>query len=74
MDGLSITNLIQKVEKREGITYAQAMDVFANYCERNQAAPTIAVKMGIPYKTVCDVLDGRLWTGARQYWVDRVMP
>ncbi|MGH7463409.1 MAG: hypothetical protein ACREMA_20565 [Longimicrobiales bacterium] len=63
-------------EQREGVTYAQAMEIFERFCtdEWSQAVPTIAVQMGIPYKTACRVLDGHIWPAARQYWVDRVLP
>ncbi|QRQ86268.1 hypothetical protein [Cupriavidus oxalaticus] len=63
-------------EQREGVTYAQAMEIFERFlvADRNQAVPTIAVEMGIPYNTACRVLDGHIWPAARQYWVDRVLP
>ena len=61
-------------DQREGVTYDQAMEVFARYFERYQAAPTVAHQMGIPFKTACRVLDGHVWPAARQYWVDKVLP
>lgn len=61
-------------DQREGMTYAQAMEIFARYFERNQAAPTVAAEMGLPNSKVCRVLDGHLWPAARQYWVGKVLP
>ncbi|MGQ2994430.1 hypothetical protein [Variovorax sp.] len=57
-----------------GITHAQAMEVFRRYFERNQAVPTIAHEMGIDFKAACDAMDGRVWPGVHEHWVDRVMP
>ncbi|MES2247604.1 MAG: hypothetical protein V4645_10000 [Pseudomonadota bacterium] len=56
------------------ITHSQAMEVFRRYFERNQAMPTIAQEMGIAFKAACDAMDGKVWPGVREHWVDRVMP
>ncbi|MNL89890.1 hypothetical protein D3C87_2205040 [compost metagenome] len=50
------------------------MEVFERFFARNEAAPTIALRVGIPYKTACRVLDGHIWPAARQCWVDMVLP
>lgn len=57
-----------------GVTYAQAMEAFERYFAAAQAVPTIAVEMGIPFNAACQVLDGKAWPAARQYWVDKVLP
>jgi hypothetical protein len=57
-----------------GITHAQAMEVHRRYFEALQAVPTIAQEMKIAYKVACDVMDGKLWPGAREHWLDRVLP
>lgn len=61
---------IGETEKRKGVTLKQAHEVFRRFCEQLQAAPTVAAETGIEYETVCDVLDGKVWTQARQQWVD----
>lgn len=63
-----------RAEQREGLTYAQAMQVFSRYFERSQAVPTIADEMQLAFGVVGRVLDGHVWPAARQYWVDRVLP
>jgi hypothetical protein len=55
---------------QQGTTLHQAHDVFRRFCEQSQAAPTVAAETGIEYKTVCDILDGKVWPQARQQWVD----
>lgn len=57
-----------------GITHAQAMEVHRRYFEQQQAVPTIAHEMGVAFKAACDVMDGKLWPGVREHWVDRVLP
>lgn len=57
-----------------GITHAQAMEVLRRFCSELEACPTIAHRMNIPYDVVCQVLDGEVWPGARQAWMDRCMP
>jgi hypothetical protein len=57
-----------------GITHQQAMEVFLRYFERCQALPTIAQEMGIAFRAACDAMDGKLWPGARQHWLDRMLP
>ncbi|WP_316150072.1 hypothetical protein [Cupriavidus sp. BIC8F] len=71
-----IAALPARQEQREGVTYAQAMEIFERFFVegRTQAAPTIAHQMGIPYKTVCDVLGGHIWPAAYRYWLDKVLP
>ncbi len=59
---------------REGVTHAQAMEVLRRFCAESEACPTIAHRMNIPYDTVCKVMDGAVWPGARQVWIDRCMP
>lgn len=56
-----------------GLTHQQAMEVHRRYLELLQAAPTIAGEMGIPYKAVCNALDGKIWPGVHQHWIDRVL-
>ncbi|CAN7454607.1 hypothetical protein LJR099_003057 [Variovorax paradoxus] len=57
-----------------GINHAQAMEVHRRYFEQLQAVPTIAHEMGVAFKAACDVMDGKLWPGVREHWVDRVLP
>lgn len=57
-----------------GITHEQAMEAFRRYFERNQAVPTIAHEMGIDFQAAADAMDGKVWPGVREHWVDRVMP
>jgi hypothetical protein len=57
-------------EKRQGVTLKQAHEVFRRFCEQLQAAPSVAAETGIEYKTVCDVLYGKVWPQARQQWID----
>lgn len=61
-------------EKREGVTYAQAMAMFERFCsaEHNQAVPTIAHEMRIPYDICCKVITGQIWPAAYRFWTDRV--
>lgn len=71
-----IAALPVRTEQREGVTYAQAMEVFDRYFTegRCQAVPTIAHEMGIPYETACRVLGGHIWPAAYRYWLDKVLP
>jgi hypothetical protein len=76
MSATGIATLPGRAERREGVTYAQAMEVFERYfvADRSQAVPTIAQEMGIPYETACQVLGGLIWPAAYRYWLDRVLP
>jgi len=68
---------VDRLVRREcqgGVTLEKAHEVFSRFCERSQAAPTIASEMAIEYKIVCDILDGKIWPQARQHWVDVVLP
>lgn len=56
----------------EGVTYAQAMKVFERFVVDSVAVPTVAHELDIPYETVCAVLDGELFPGARFYWLNRL--
>lgn len=69
----AVAALPSRVEERDGVTYAQAMEIFARYFERSQAAPTVAAEMEIADGKVCRVLDGHIWPAARQFWVNRVL-
>jgi len=73
---MGIGRLMVNGQKEDGVTYAQAMEIFARYfsSEHPQAAPTIATQMSIPYETACRVLDGKTWPAAREYWINKVMP
>lgn len=62
------------VQLHGGINHAQAMEVHCRYFEQQQAVPTIAHEMGIPYKVACDVMDGNLWPAVREHWIDRLLP
>jgi hypothetical protein len=53
---------------QQGVTYAQAMEVFARFFERLQAAPTVAQQMGIDLKVVARILNGHVWPGAYAFW------
>lgn len=66
--------VVKNPSHQGGVTYAQAMEVGERFHADNYAAPTIAVQMGIPYETVCAVLDGTLWPECRRLWMDRVFP
>lgn len=57
-----------------GITHAQAMEIGRRFHADAEAAPTVAARTSIPYKTVCDVLDGKLYPDLRRYWMDRCFP
>lgn len=57
-----------------GVTYEQAMEIHRLFLEDLLAAPTVAVRTGIPYDVVVKVLDGKHFPGAHQFWVDRVFP
>lgn len=57
-----------------GISYEQAMEMFARFFERLQAVPTIASEMRLQFDLVVRVFDGRLWPAARAYWVERLLP
>jgi hypothetical protein len=57
-----------------GITHAQAMEVHRRYFEQQQAVPTIAHEMGIAYDVACDVMGGKVWSGVREHWAERVLP
>lgn len=74
MSATAIATLPARAERREGVTYAQAMEVFERFFARNEAVPTVAIRMGIPYRTACRVLDGHIWPAARRYWMDKVLP
>ena len=58
-----------EAETRQGVTLKQAHEVFRRFCERIQAAPTIAAETGIAYEMVCSILYGKVWPQARQQWV-----
>ena len=55
-------------ETQEGVSYPQAMDIWARWGDL-EAAPTIAANTKIDWKTVCRVLDGNIWPGARRFWM-----
>ena len=55
--------------QQQGVTLLQAHDVFRRYGVQLQSAPTVATQTGIEYKTVCDILYGKVWPQARQQWV-----
>lgn len=57
-----------------GVTHAQAMDIGRRYHAHAEAAPTVAARTGIPFKTVCDVLDGKLYPDLRRYWAELCWP
>ena len=69
-----VTALPVRNEQREGVTYAKAMEVFERFFVRNQAVPTIAHQMDIPFETACRVLGGHIWPAAYRYWLDKVLP
>lgn len=56
-----------------GITYAQAMEVIERYCAKGKAAPSVAREMSLDIDVVCDVLDGKIWPQARQFWLDHAV-
>jgi hypothetical protein len=72
----TVVRLPARDETQHGVTYAQAMEMFERFCmaDRNQAVPTIADEMGIPYETCCQVIGGNIWPAAYRYWVDLVLP
>lgn len=57
-----------------GITHQQAMEVGRRYHAKAHAAPTVAHELGIPFKTTCDVLDGKLFPDLRRFWMDLCFP
>lgn len=71
---MSVSAFPLRVELRGGVSHAQAMEIIRRFGVDSEAAPTVADRMGIPYDTVCEVLDGQHWPGARNYWMDRVFP
>lgn len=64
---MAVVALPVKPVVQSGITYAQAIEVFTRFCTNSEAAPTVAVRMGLSYKLVCDVLDGKVWPAARRH-------
>jgi len=71
-----VAMLPRREEVRDGVTYAQAMEMFERFCmaDRNQAVPTIAHEMGVPYETCCQVIGGKIWPAAYRYWTDLLLP
>ena len=65
---------VVRQERQNGITLDEAHEVFSRYFEQSQAAPTVATEMAVEYKTVCNILGGKIWPQARQQWMDRVFP
>lgn len=66
---MTVATFPVRQQLENGITYAQAMDVWRRWCSL-EAAPTIADRAGIPYDTVCSVLAGKTWRAAYRYWSD----
>jgi hypothetical protein len=66
---VNVATFPTRQQLENGITYAQAMDVWRRWAEL-EAAPTIADRTGIAYETVCSVLGGNTWRGAYDYWMD----
>ena len=73
---VQVAMLPRREEVRDGVTYAQAMEMFERFCmaDRNQAVPTIAHEMGVPYETCCQVIGGKIWPAAYRYWTDLLLP
>lgn len=59
-------------ESCEGVTYAQAMEAFERFHVQLEATPTVADRMGIPYRLMVRILDGEVWPAAREYWLNQV--
>ena len=69
----TLTRPPDTVALQGGVSHAQAMKMFERWSEL-EAVPTIAHRMCIPYEVVCDVLAGKHWPGARQFWMDVWFP
>ena len=55
-----------------GLTNEQAMEVHHRFCAQLQALPTVAHEMGIDFDAACAALDGKIWPGVHQHWVNRI--
>ena len=58
----------RKVALSGGVTFAQAMEAHRLSNEESLAVPTIANRMGIDYKIMCQLLYGIYWPAARDRW------